>query len=68
MPAWGGHGEADSWKLVHFIRHLPSLGAQEVQEMEKLNPRSPAEMEEERAEEEFLKGAAGPGPSKGHHQ
>ena len=43
MPAWGGtglHDEEDSWELVHFIRHLPSLTAVELAEMEKLNPRS----------------------------
>lgn len=58
MPAWGGshHGQEDSWKLVHFIRHLPALSKDEIQEMEKLNPKSPADLEEERQEEEFLRG------------
>lgn len=56
MPGWSGsaHGEEDSWKLVHFIRHLPNLTAAEVERMEKLNPKSPAEIEEERQEQEFL--------------
>jgi mono/diheme cytochrome c family protein len=57
MPAWAsGQGEDDSWKLVHFIRHLPQLSFAEQKEMEKLNPRSPAEIEEEKEEEKFLKG------------
>ena len=58
MPAWGGsdHGEKDSWKLVHFIRHLPQLSLAEQKEMEKLNPVSPAELEEQRQEEQFLEG------------
>ena len=58
MPAWGAadHGEDDSWKLVHFIRHLPQVSFAEQQEMEKLNPKTPAELEEEKQEEEFLKG------------
>lgn len=58
MPSWGGSeaGEQDSWKLVHFIRHLPALSASEIMEMEKLNPKSPAELEEEKLEEQFLKG------------
>jgi mono/diheme cytochrome c family protein len=47
MPAFGGvsgeHGEQDSWRLVQFIRHLPKLTPQELAEMEKLNPRPPAE-------------------------
>jgi hypothetical protein len=35
MPAWGGSeaGEQDSWKLVHFIRHLPAMSASEITEM-----------------------------------
>ena len=60
MPAWGGGSDqdaADSWKLVHFIRHLPQLTAAEKKEMEKLNPKSPDELKEEEEEEErFLKG------------
>lgn len=52
MPAWGGDGaeeDLDSWELVHFIRRLPKLTPEEIREMEKLNPRSPHELEEERA-------------------
>jgi mono/diheme cytochrome c family protein len=59
MPAWGGgsgHDEQDSWKLVHFIRHLPALTVEEKKEMEKLNPKSPDELKEEEEEEKFLKG------------
>jgi mono/diheme cytochrome c family protein len=59
MPAWGGgsgHDEQDSWKLVHFIRHLPQLAVDEKKEMEKLNPKSPDELKEEQEEEKFLKG------------
>ena len=59
MPAWGGgteHREEDSWKLVHFIRHLPDLSPSEVKEMEKLNPKSPDELEEEKQEQQFLNG------------
>ena len=58
MPAWGGpgHDAQDSWKLVHFIRHLPELTADERIEMEKLNPKSPDELREEMEEEKFLRG------------
>jgi hypothetical protein len=58
MPASGGSdaGEQDSWKLVHFIRHLPSLSLDEIKEMEKLNPKSPDEQDEEKQEEQFLRG------------
>jgi mono/diheme cytochrome c family protein len=58
MPAFGGaHGsEEDSWKLVRFIRHLSQLTAEERTEMERYNPKSPADREEEREENDFLGG------------
>jgi hypothetical protein len=58
MPAWGPDSDHDhdSWALVHFIRHLSSLSAAELEDMKRYNPRSPAEMEEEKQEEEFLNG------------
>ena len=44
MPAWSGvHEDAENWNLVHFIRHLPKLSAQEKTEMESLNPKEPTE-------------------------
>jgi mono/diheme cytochrome c family protein len=69
MPAWGGshEGGEDSWKLVHFIRHLPDLSASEIKEMEKLNPKSPGELEEEKQEEQFLKGQLVNEAPKQHH-
>ena len=70
MPAWGGSvaGEQDSWKLVHFIRHLPAMSASEITEMEKLNPKSPGEQEEEMQEEQFLKGQPVNEAPMQHHQ
>ena len=62
MPAWGEPGndnDLDSWKLVIFIRHLPSLTADELHGMERFNPKSDADREEEKEEQEFLNG----GPS-----
>ena len=59
MPAFGtgrAAGEEDSWKLVHFIRRLPQLSDAERDEMKDLNPRSPPEIRQEIAEEEFLRG------------
>jgi mono/diheme cytochrome c family protein len=64
MPAWGsgtpsnglGHDEEDSWKLVHFIRHLPQVTLEEKKAMEKLNPKSPDDLREEEEEEKFLRG------------
>jgi mono/diheme cytochrome c family protein len=68
MPGWG-HGPAqdgDTWALVHFIRHLPSLTAAELAEMKGMNPRNPQELEEERAAEAFLRGED-PGTAPPHH-
>jgi len=61
MPAFASGGEhggtQDSWKLVHFIRHLPHLTAAERMEMERYNPRGPDDREEEQQENDFLNGA-----------
>jgi mono/diheme cytochrome c family protein len=62
MPAWGtgmAEGEHESWKLVHFIRHLPQLTEVELSAMEKLNPKSAAHLEEERRINDFLTGKGG---------
>jgi len=59
MPAWGtgtAKDEEDSWKLVHFIRHLPQTTLEERKAMEKLNPKSADEIAEEQEEERFLQG------------
>ncbi len=58
MPAWGEPGDADdeNWKLAYFVRHLPELKSDEIQDMERLNPKGPPEMQEEQQEEDFLNG------------
>jgi len=65
MPAWRTgtpEGAKSSWELVRFIRHLPALTAEELSQMETFNPKSPADLERDRAIDEFLKG--GPTPPK----
>jgi mono/diheme cytochrome c family protein len=61
MPAFSDGGEhggtQDSWKLVHFIRHLPRLTAAERIEMERYNPKGPEDRAEEQQENSFLNGA-----------
>jgi mono/diheme cytochrome c family protein len=67
MPAWGGHDEADSWKLVHFIRHLPQVTFEEKREMERLNPKGPDDRKEEEEEEKFLRGETSDATPSTHH-
>ena len=72
MPAFGdpGDDDMDSWKLVAFIRHLPRLTEAEEIEMHRLNPKSPDEIQEEKEEEDFLKGdvkSARPTTTMQHH-
>jgi mono/diheme cytochrome c family protein len=58
MPAWGAGGPNDheTWHLVLFIRQLPHLTKEDLDDMKNHNPRSPAEMKEEQSEEDFLNG------------
>lgn len=59
MPAWGTgtpEGEEASWKLVHFIRHLPNLTPEEIEMMEGMNPTSPVDLSEEEEIRRFLEG------------
>lgn len=59
MPAWSTgtmEGEEASWHLVNFLRHLPDLTAEELEEMAGMNPRPPAEVRQEIEEERFLRG------------
>jgi len=56
LPAWGSgtaEDDQDSWKVVHFVRHLPKITKDEVREMEKMNPKSQADKSEEDEEEQF---------------
>jgi mono/diheme cytochrome c family protein len=67
MPAWGDGtpaSEQASWVLVHFIRRIPKLTAEDLNRMKALNPRTPAEF---RAEEAARTGKdAPPAPPHSH--
>ena len=59
MPAFGqdtGEPDLDSWKLVHFIRHLPNITDEELAYMKTMNPKSKHQLEEEEAIRKFLEG------------
>jgi len=59
MPGWKTgtpDGEHESWRLVHFIRHLPKLTDEERRRMERMNPRSAEAWRAEQEIERFLAG------------
>lgn len=65
MPGWSTgtpDGEKSSWQLVNFIRRLSKLTPEDLAVMERYNPTSRAQFEEERAIEDFLKGGDAPTP------
>ena len=70
MPAWGNgtpEGERSSWQLVNFIRRLSKLTADDLAEMEKFNPASRAQIEEEKKIDDFLNGGEPPKPAADPH-
>jgi hypothetical protein len=74
MPAWGpgGPDDADTWKLVHFIRRLKDLTAADPKAMKALNPRSLGGiLRAERADQQFPRPAKRPreaaSPEAHHH-
>jgi mono/diheme cytochrome c family protein len=72
MPAFGEgkpEEDLDSWKLAHFIRHLPNLTAAEIEEMKTLNPKTKHQLEEEAMRVRFLQGddSAASEMAHGHH-
>jgi mono/diheme cytochrome c family protein len=65
MPSWSTgtpEGEKASWQLVHFIRRLSKLTADDLAAMEKFNPVSRQQIEDEKKVEDFLKGVDSPTP------
>ena len=72
MPGFGedtsNTQDLDSWKLIHFIRRLPKLTAEEVEQMKEMNPKSPADLKEEEELQRFLRGEDPPAePNHVHH-
>jgi mono/diheme cytochrome c family protein len=59
MPAWGNgtpQGEMASWALVRFIRRLPALTEDDLAIMQKLNPKSALQIEQDKQIDDFLNG------------
>jgi len=69
MPGWSTgteSGENATWRLVHFIRHLPQLTQDDLERLETLAPRSPDQIRQQIEEEQFLKGGDATPPTTGH--
>jgi len=59
MPAWSNgtpEGEVLGWQLVHFIRRLPQLTGEEIEQMEGMNPQPPEQIRQQIEAERFLQG------------
>jgi mono/diheme cytochrome c family protein len=59
MPGWSNgtpEGEQDSWGLVHFVRRLPDLTAEDIDRIAALTPKTPAQFKEEEEIRRFLAG------------
>ena len=71
MPGWGSpqpEDDAQTWELVHFIRRLPRITPEELEEMRGLNPKSRKELDEEEAIRRFLSGQQTSPPPDGAHR
>lgn len=63
MPSWSNgteEGRQSTWHLVHFIRELPKLTSDRIEQMKTLNPRSAAEIQQQSGEAKVTGG----GPDK----
>jgi mono/diheme cytochrome c family protein len=71
MPGFGDADnprDEDTWKLVHFIRHLPNISEEELARMKDLNPKTPADLQEEEEIRKFLEGNSPDEPSGNRHK
>jgi len=70
MPAFGeepgNDNDLESWDLVHFIRHLPRMTSEEVEQMKAMNPKSPSELAKEEEIRKFLEGGDPPSAENSH--
>lgn len=69
MPAFGAavDNDSDTWKLVCFIRQFPHLTPEQMDQVRAMEPKTPADLEEEKQEQEFLNGGTAQAPTPSHH-
>lgn len=71
MPGWANgtpEGERESWGLVHFIRRLEKLTPEDIERMERLNPKPADRWREEEEARRFLAGEDAKPPSSAPHK
>ena len=71
MPGWSTgtpEGQRASWQLVRFVRRLPAITPDELRDMERFNPKSPADLQRERDIDDFLNAPATSGRGRGGHR
>ena len=59
MPGWGTgtpESERASWALVHFIRRLTTLSADDITRIDALTPKTPAKLKDDEETRRFLEG------------
>jgi cytochrome c553 len=69
MPAWGDADDEkseDSWALVHFIRHIPSLSQDELDEMAATKPEADSDIKNDSPSPAALEQHEHGGPSHEH--
>jgi mono/diheme cytochrome c family protein len=70
MPAFGdasgNEQDEDSWKLVMFIRHIPNLTPEQIQQVDQMTPKSPMEQKQDEDIQKFLQGDDNPTSHENH--
>src|SRR5262249_26890892 len=70
MPAFGeiadNDQDEDTWKLVAFIRHIPNLTADQIDQIDQMTPKSPMELKQEEEIKNFLQGGDAPASHQNH--
>jgi mono/diheme cytochrome c family protein len=69
MPAFGeasDEQDEESWKLVTFIRHIPSLTPEQIEQLDQMTPKSPMELKQEEEIKNFLQGGDAPVSHENH--
>jgi|SRR5579884_864848 len=71
MPAFGEDSneanDEDTWKLVTFIRHIPTLTPEQINQIDQMSPKSPTDLKREEEINSFLQGGDVPVSNEHEH-